>query len=95
MKNSELYPLLHSLPKGCLQHVHIDCCEDVEFYKLHVISDPKVWLTKDWKEMRIGTKEEAEKEGWLSIVEEKNKFGNDEKFAEKVASLTMLTKSEL
>ena len=31
IKNSKIYGLLHELPKGVLHHIHIDCCEDVEF----------------------------------------------------------------
>ena len=34
MKNSQLYPLLQSLPKGVLHHLHFDCAEDVEFVPL-------------------------------------------------------------
>lgn len=31
MRNNALYPLLKTLPKGVLHHLHIDCAEDEEF----------------------------------------------------------------
>ncbi len=31
MRNNQLYPLLKTLPKGVLHHLHFDCAEDEEF----------------------------------------------------------------
>lgn len=47
------------MPKGCLHHLHIDCTEDEDFYKEHIITDPNIYLDKEKKHFVIGTVEEA------------------------------------
>ena len=61
MKNSALYPHLQLLPKAVLHHVHFDCCEDEEFYRKYVVTDPRVYLTADCTQMRLGTAAQAAK----------------------------------
>ena len=38
MRESPLYPLLKSLPKGALHHDHFDCNEDPEFVLFSLLS---------------------------------------------------------
>ena len=60
-----------------------------------MINDPKIYLSSDRGQMRIGTKEKAQEEGWIKMSEERKKYDSDRAFAEAVSSITMLTKSEL
>lgn len=64
-------------------------------YRLYVINDPKIWLTGDKKLLAIGTKEEAEKQGWISMKEERKNHGSDLEMAKFVSSITMLHAEEL
>ena len=43
----------------------------------------------------MGTKAEAEKEGWISMAEEKKKWESEEEFVKMVAGITMLNKAAL
>jgi hypothetical protein len=49
-------------------------------------------LSKDRQQLRIGSKEVAEKEGWIALKDERSKYSSDETFASVIAEITMLTK---
>lgn len=59
MRSSELYEILKDIPKGVLHHDHFDCNEDEDFYRLHIITDPNIYLSADKKTFKIGPKEQA------------------------------------
>lgn len=56
------------------------------------MSDPIVYLSSDKKNFKVGTKEQAEKEGWISFEQLKEEIPNENKRVKLVANLTMLSK---
>jgi hypothetical protein len=60
-------------------------------YRNHIIHDPTVYLTRDKKQLRVGSKIDAEKDKWVSLVEERKNYESDEVFAKKISGITMLT----
>ena len=59
------------------------------------MSDPIVYLAADKKCFKIGTKQQAEKEGWVSFEQLKHEIPNQKKRVKLVSNLTMLSKEEL
>lgn len=64
-------------------------------YRLYVINDPIVYLSADRKAFKVGTKEQAQLEGWISMEEERKKHADEDAFVRFVSSLTMLNREEL
>jgi hypothetical protein len=64
-------------------------------YRRHIINDPVVWLTKDKEQLMLGSKAEADKEGWIALAEERKNYPSEEAFAQSIAAITMLTTQEL
>lgn len=56
------------------------------------MSDPIVYLAADKKCFKIGTKQQAEKEGWISFEQLKHEIPNQKKRVKLVSNLTMLSK---
>ena len=56
------------------------------------MSDPIVYLSSDKKSFKVGTKEQAEKEGWISFEQLKEDMPNENKRVKLVSNITMLSK---
>ncbi len=57
---------MKTIPKGVLHHIHYFCTDDSQFvlihltqYLKHILSDPRIYLTKDHQSIEIGTREEG------------------------------------
>ena len=57
-----------------------------------MINDPIVYLSADRKAFKVGTKEQAQLEGWISMEEERKKHVDENAFVGFVSSLTMLNR---
>jgi hypothetical protein len=60
-----------------------------------VITDSRVYLTKDRKEFKVGTQKEAEENGWLSWTKLREEHKSDEELASYLYSLTSFTHDEM
>ena len=60
-----------------------------------MITDPNVYLAKDHKSFRMGTKKQAKEEGWVSMPEARKEYPDEEAFVKKVSNITMLSKEEI
>jgi len=57
---------------------------------MHTLTDPRVYLSSNLKNIEIGTKEEASKNGWVSMQEGIDEYGQ-EKWLEMVVELNCVT----
>jgi hypothetical protein len=56
------------------------------------MTDPIVYLAADRKSFKVGTKQQAEKEGWVTFQELRSEIPNEKKLVKLVSNLTMLSK---
>lgn len=57
-----------------------------------VMNDPNVYLSADKKSFKIGPKEQAQREGWISWDQLKAEIPNERRRVRLVSNLTMLSK---
>lgn len=55
MKSKRFYSILDRMPKGVLHHNHMDCMEDLEFIKKHVVGFPGIYLGDTLESWHYGT----------------------------------------
>ena len=64
-------------------------------YKKWIVNDPRVHLDKERKSFKIGTKQEAEQNGWVSLDNLKKELNNsEEELSQFLYSLTSFTQDE-
>lgn len=60
-----------------------------------MVNDPNIYVTEDFVSFRIGTKEEAEKFGWISMPKARKQFKSEEDFIAAVAKITLFDSEEV
>ncbi|EGR32867.1 hypothetical protein IMG5_068440 [Ichthyophthirius multifiliis] len=93
-QKSELYQAILKLPKGAVLHIHIDCCNDIEWFMKEIAFLDTSYYNEEtqcFKYIKVG--EEIEK-GYKSLKQERDKSQNKQEYEEKIKSILIVQEAD-
>lgn len=93
-KNSRIFEAVEKLPKGGVQHIHIDCCLDSEWFFREVAVEDTSYVNLAAKKFKYIPKGASVPEGFVLFRTEREQSPNKQVFDETVRGLFLSLKQK-